>query len=366
MSSQCFVNHMGIWMMEPMFLRQAVAAIIAGTWKPNQARNEERSLFHATKVVVDPDDRSDIPMVMYRVTDAGTALIDIDGPMMKGFSKFGGASSVFTRRALRMAAADGDAKNILLTIDSPGGHVAGTQSLADEVRAARAIKPVHAQIDDLGASAAYWVASQAESISANRTARIGSIGVVAVVYDESKKFSAEGVKVHVVATGPYKGSFAEGTEVTPDQLAELQREVDALNAHFLAAVRDGRGMKPSEVKALADGRVHIAKDAKDLGLIDHVRSADETMAALAEKAAAVGRRRRVAVAGMNVRLARAKAGQYTLGEMAAELNVPTHRVKYVIESRCVIPVARIGKISTYDARGFFRVKRAIAEMDAKR
>jgi signal peptide peptidase SppA len=361
----CFVNHMGMWLIEPLFMREAVAAIIAGAWQPNVGTETARPPMDAAKTVFDPDDQSDNPRVLYRVTNEGTALVDINGPMMKGFSKFGGASSVFARRAIRTSAGDADVANILLSIDSPGGHVAGTQSLADEVRAARAAKPVHAQIEDLGASAAYWVASQAESISANRTARVGSIGTVAVAYDESKAFAAEGVKVHVVSTGAFKGAFARGAEITPDQLADLQREINGLNAHFLEAVASGRRMQADRVALLADGRVHIADDAKKLGLIDHVRGTDETLVDIARQSSAPGRRRQE-MAGRGVRIARAKAGQYTPDEMATALNVPVHRVKYVLASRCVIPVAHVGQVKTYDLRGFNRVKRAIAEIQARR
>ncbi len=361
----CFVNHMGMWLIEPLFIREAVAAIVAGAWQPGMASDTSRPAIDAAKTVFDPDDRSDYPRVLYRVTNEGTALVDLNGPMMKGFSKFGGASSVFTRRALRTSAADADVVNILLTIDSPGGHVSGTQSLADEVRAARASKPVHAQIEDLGASAAYWVASQAESISANRTARVGSIGTVAVAYDESAAFKAEGVKVHVISTGAYKGAFARGAEITPEQLADLQREINALNAHFLEAVASGRRMTSDRVAAIADGRVHIADEAKKLGLIDHIRGTDETLADIARQTAEPGRRR-METAGRGVRIARAKVGQYTPDEMATTLDVPVHRVKYVIASRCIIPVAHVGHVKTYDLRGFNRVKRAIAEIAARR
>jgi len=254
----CFVNHMGIWLMESLWITQAVQAIQDGIYKAVEIQSAT-----GTRETFD-------------VTRDGTAVISINGPMMKGFSKYGGASTVFIRQQLRSAVADKDVSAILLHVDSPGGHVAGTQDLANDVINANKIKPVFAQIDDLGASASYWVASQARAIFANETAQVGSIGVVAVVHDSSEAFKAEGVKVHVVSTGSHKGAFTQGTEVTEDQLSDLQSNIDSINNIFLNAVKKGRGMDINSVRAVADGRVFIASKAKELGLVDGVQSMDDT------------------------------------------------------------------------------------------
>jgi ElaB/YqjD/DUF883 family membrane-anchored ribosome-binding protein len=71
-----------------------------------------------------------------------------------------------------------------------------------------------------------------------------------------------------------------GTEVTDEQLAEMQRIVDDLNSHFLQGVAAGRGMKLAQVRERADGRVHVGKAAIPLGLIDGVQSLDATFAGL--------------------------------------------------------------------------------------
>ena len=76
--------------------------------------------------------------------------------MQKGSSKFGGASTIRVRRQIREARQDEDVEAILLVVDSPGGTVAGTDELAREVGRAAEEKIVHAHIDDLGASAAFW------------------------------------------------------------------------------------------------------------------------------------------------------------------------------------------------------------------
>jgi signal peptide peptidase SppA len=210
----------------------------------------------------------------YAVSD-GVAIIEIDGAMMKGWSKYGGTSSLWTRAAIRDANANPDVKSILLHIDSPGGTAAGTAELGDDVRASA--KPVHAHIDDLGASAAYWVASQSDHVSMNRAGFAGSIGVYSTIYDTSGAAEMEGIKVHVLSTGPLKGAGEPGTVVTEEQLANWQKIVDAHFSHFETAVRGGRKMTQAGFKKVSDGNVFDAKDSLASGLIDEVASFDRAL-----------------------------------------------------------------------------------------
>jgi signal peptide peptidase SppA len=207
-----------------------------------------------------------------------TAVIEVNGTLMKYVSSLsGGTSTVALRRQLRNAVSDDVVSAIALRIDSPGGTVSGTRDFADEVAAAAQKKPVHAYIEDMGASAAYWIASQASKVYANPTGIIGSIGTFAVIEDFSAQAAQKGIKVHVVRAGDMKGAGVDGTEVTPAQLAEWQRVVNELNEHFVRAVASGRGLSLAAVRSLADGRVHIGAAAESLGLIDGVQSFDSTI-----------------------------------------------------------------------------------------
>lgn len=215
------------------------------------------------------------------VAKGGVAVIEMTGPLMKHASSLsGGTSTIEIRRAIRNAATDDDVSAIMLRIDSPGGTVAGTADLAADVASAAKQKPVHAFIEDLGASAAYWIASQATAVLATESSLVGSIGTFSVIHDLSGSAAQQGIKVHVVRAGSFKGSGTPGTEVTTEQLVEVQRVVDGLNSLFLKGVASGRGMSIDTIRELADGRVHGAAEAKSLGLIDGVKSFDKALAAL--------------------------------------------------------------------------------------
>lgn len=220
----------------------------------------------------------------YEKLPGGVAVVSLSGPLMKYVSSLsGGTSTVEARAALRAAVRDESVESIVLRIDSPGGTVSGTQDLAADIAAANTQKPVVAFIEDLGASAAYWIASQAGKVFANSTAMVGCIGTFATLVDASQAAAQEGYKVHVVRAGEFKGMGVEGTEVTPKQLDEMQRIVNELNEYFIQGVAKGRGLSLAQVKALSDGRVHVGTKALEHGLIDGVKSLDQVVVELAAK-----------------------------------------------------------------------------------
>lgn len=208
--------------------------------------------------------------VAYRMLDDNIAMLEINGTMTKRGSSLSGGGTVQTRRELRAAAADPEVKGILMRIESPGGMSAGTFELAADVASAAQVKPVHAYVEDIGASAAYWVASQATHLSANQMGYVGSIGTYMVAYDMSRAYENAGVKALVFSTGSIKGAGVPGSAWTEEQIKYYQEEVQKINAPFLAGVASGRKLDPAHVQSLASGRVWIAGEAKSVGLIDDV------------------------------------------------------------------------------------------------
>jgi ClpP class serine protease len=100
---------------------------------------------------------------------------------------------------------------------------------------------------------------------------------MAVVEDTSGLAKAEGIVVHVVSTGAYKGAFVPGTEITTEHIAYLQEQANALNAHFMTAVSKGRKAGMKKVESWADGRAWIASTALEMGLIDGVTRLEDAM-----------------------------------------------------------------------------------------
>jgi signal peptide peptidase SppA len=213
----------------------------------------------------------------------GVAVIPITGYLLKEvprwFSWFGIDATAYSDIVDDVARAldDDGVKQILLKVDSPGGEVAGAQEAADAIFAARQAKPTNAFIEDLGASGAYWLASQGQSLQANENALVGSIGVYGVYHDTSKMAEGLGIKVHVIRSGEHKGMGVEGAEITDKQIKGIQDVIDGIASNFVDAVSRGRGMGRTEASKLATGQVWIAAEAQKLGLIDGVSILDSIL-----------------------------------------------------------------------------------------
>jgi signal peptide peptidase SppA len=185
---------------------------------------------------------------------------------------------VWARENIYAMAADDSIGSILLHIDSPGGTAAGTADLATAVSKVASKKPVVAFCEDLCASAAYWIASSASTIVANRTAVIGSIGVFLVVADSSRFWEKLGVDFFVVRSGRFKGGTVEGAKLSAEVLEHLQERVDSLARVFVGDVARGRQMSVDRVREIADGRVFMGAAAQAAGLVDKLSTFEDVIA----------------------------------------------------------------------------------------
>lgn len=218
----------------------------------------------------------------------GVATIAIDGPIFRKanlFVRMSGATSIDLLAQDIHAALEAPAIHaIILAIDSPGGEVNGTAELADLIYAARATKPIVAYVSDLGASAAYWIASAASEVVLASTASVGSIGVIAGVPDPKKDRS--GVIEFISSQSPDKRPDPH----TGRGRSQIQAHVDALADLFVAAVARNRGASPDTVLSdFGQGGLFVGQAAVDAGLADRVGSYEEVLAQVAGSADPVAR-----------------------------------------------------------------------------
>lgn len=221
----------------------------------------------------------------YDIID-GVAVLPIEGVIAKRANLFsqisGGVSTELVARDLRAALADPAVHSIILSIDSPGGTVDGTQALASIVRAATAIKPVVSLASGTMASAAYWIGSAAQAAYiADTTTIVGSIGVVATHTDVSGAEAQRGVKTTEVYAGQYKRIASAYAPLTDAGRQTIQDQVDYTYSLFVAAVASQRGVSEKAVlKDMADGRIFQGQQAIDAGLVDGVSTLDALVARL--------------------------------------------------------------------------------------
>lgn len=182
----------------------------------------------------------------------------------------------------KMLMAD-EKKNIsahIIEIDSPGGDVDGTPEFASIV--AGLTKPVIAFVDGMAASAAYWIASQADHIVTNSLnyTQVGSIGTLIVLANESEYLKKEGIHVEIMrATRSVdKARLNPYEEWSEESLAEVQSRLDMINAGFIKGVNQGRnGKLVTLTEDIFTGKMYDQKKAFALGMIDEIGTLDQAL-----------------------------------------------------------------------------------------
>lgn len=194
------------------------------------------------------------------------AVIPVSGPIGKGLSPIdrmvGGADVDVIAEWLEEAHDNPAVDRVLLAINSPGGTVTGVQELADMVAGYK--KPTRAFADNMAASAAYWIGSQADEFTVTGSAQIGSIGVYMVIPNLEEYYAAQGIKFEVIAAGIHKAAGAEGLPLTAEQRAYLQASVESTRDEFRESVRRKRRFVRDEDM---EGQVFTGREAANRGLV---------------------------------------------------------------------------------------------------
>lgn len=162
---------------------------------------------------------------------------------------------------------DENNRGILLYVDSPGGTVYESEELYQKLLEYKETtdRPVWGYMAHYAASGGYYVSVAADKLFANPNTVTGSIGVIMSTTDLTGLYDKLGIKEINVASGPLKAG-----DLTEEQIAVYQAQVNESFDRFVEVVSQGRGMDETNVRTLADGRTYTAKQALRNGLIDEI------------------------------------------------------------------------------------------------
>ncbi|MEX2644303.1 MAG: signal peptide peptidase SppA, partial [Acetobacterales bacterium] len=159
---------------------------------------------------------------------------------------------------------------LIVHVDSPGGTVAGGESLHRALTRLSAVKPVVAVMDGLATSAGYMVAIGASRVVAQRSTITGSIGVILQSADVTGLLDRIGVNMEAIKSSPLKGVPSPFEPLTEEGREATKRLVEDMYDMFVEMVVDRRQLPREKVLALADGRVFTGRQAFESGLIDGI------------------------------------------------------------------------------------------------
>lgn len=237
----------------PAYIRMKEKAVEAGRWPPNP---EALAIPGAKRA-------EGIPGAFQR---ENVAFIPVMGPIIPHssfFSEVSGVTSVDSiGAALRAAERNPDVAAIGMVHDSPGGAVPGIHELAGKISSAK--KPVEAFVYGSSASASYWLATGARSITTSRTGILGSIGVAAVARVQQGNDINGDRRVEIVSTNAPNKRPDLTTEAGA---ATLRAVLDEIESVFVGDV--AKNMKVTREKVIADfgrGGLLVGQKAVDAGM----------------------------------------------------------------------------------------------------
>lgn len=207
---------------------------------------------------------------------ANVAVIPIEGMLLATGDNSPFSSDVATSDTLvddiKAAGEDDLIKAVVLLINSPGGSAVASDEIAQAV--SNLDKPSVAVIREVGASGAYWIASAADHVVANRMSVTGSIGVIGSYLSFGDFLKDWNVTYNRLVSGDKKDVGTPWRELTPDEQAYLQQKMDLIHDEFIKAVAANRNMQYADVKQLADGGWLLGSEALDVGLVDELGGLD--------------------------------------------------------------------------------------------
>lgn len=259
----------------PLLVARPKLDVILGVLGPRLAGAAMQPLDIAPSPTRDPE-----------ITPEGIAIVPVTGTLVARSGYLAAASGLMSYGdigdAVEAAANDPRVRGIVLDIDSPGGEVGGLFDLVDRIAAIRRTcgKPIHAVANEAALSAAYAIASVADSITVTQTGEVGSVGVVAVHVDESAADAKAGLTWTFVHAGECKVDGNPHAPLSSRARADIQADVDRLYARFVALVATGRNVMPEAIRATEAG-ISRGEQAVRAGLADRVGTLRQAVGKLA-------------------------------------------------------------------------------------
>ena len=239
------------------------------------------------------------PFTLFRLLVAGPggeevreptiAIIHADGMIVPGSGgeSFFGSRLVGARtlvECFEQARKDDRIKAVIFRIDSPGGSALASELIYQAARKCAGKKPVIASISQTGGSGGYYIAVGADTILADPSALVGSIGVLsgklAITECLDKKL---GIKTYEITRGKNAGLWMS-REWTPREVEIIRKQATETYDVFVKRVTDSRAGKAKSIAQVTEGRIFTARQAAANGLIDRVGGMREAVAAAQEAA----------------------------------------------------------------------------------
>lgn len=227
---------------------------------------------------------TDVPANEHVETPAGTVcVVNVRGSLEHHAGIFGDSYDAIRQRVLEGFEGE-DYAAVVLRLDSPGGVVSGLNETVRWMRGlpAKYGKPLLGYVDELAASAAFAMSCACSSVYAPPDAIIGSIGVIATMFDQVGLDQKLGLNFVTLTSGDRKADGHPHVAISDDALAAETARVSKLATSFYKLVSQARPIPLADLQSSRgfEAGIFLAPKAAKLGLIDGTMSWDEFLAAI--------------------------------------------------------------------------------------
>ena len=201
-----------------------------------------------------------------------TALVELSGPI--GDNTNANANTVIT--GLRNAFKDENTRAVILRINSPGGSPVQAGYIYDEIMRLRKKYPkipLYAVAADTCASAAYYIASAADKIYADKASIVGSIGVLMDGWGFVDAMNKLGIERRLLTSGENKAFLDPFSPMKEKNKKFMQGLLDEVHQQFINSVKKGRGSRLNvNYPGVFSGLFWTGEQSLKIGLVDGLGS----------------------------------------------------------------------------------------------
>lgn len=173
-------------------------------------------------------------------------------------------------------------KGIVLRLNSPGGSALASNIIHHKLKEASKQKPIYISVGGVAASGGYYIAVSGNKIFADKESITGSIGVVSLIPNFNGLMKKLDINIETVKKGKYSDLFSLTKDFTEEDEEKIYASSFKVYSEFLDIVAQGRELDRDYVHSIAQGKVWLGEEAKNLKLIDEIGGLELTINTLAK------------------------------------------------------------------------------------
>lgn len=182
---------------------------------------------------------------------------------------------------------DEEVRAVVIRVNSPGGSADASEQIwhAEQLLKQKGL-PVVVSMGTYAASGGYYMSCGADYIYAEPTTITGSIGIFGMIPSYKGLREKVGIDIDGIQTNAHSLMFTHMIYdgMNREEQALMQRMIERGYDLFTRRCAEGRHMSQDDIKAIAEGRVWLGRDALEIGLVDGLGNIDDAIAKAAELA----------------------------------------------------------------------------------